>query len=306
MRKIFINSLEDARYQWQINGLSQMFVGLQTRNTALNTAVGWQLNATRSYFSTYEQSQQSLAKQIDSLRLQIDLAKRQLQDAQFNTQLGIERSEIGFDNQFTSADLWLQQAQIQLAQARTMVSKLRVTAPLDVTVADIMVDIGQDVAPGTPLMRIVSTQQQVQITTTPAEIQNMKIWQSVIIESTVWAAEWTITSLATVADRSGWFAVTIALKNSTIPTGLSIVVKIPVQSWALTLPINALRIVDTNKAVAHFWDTEKQEIVTETVTIGSFFGEYVQIDDVLSTDYKLIVSDVSKFDDKTMRIEIND
>lgn len=173
MRQIFINSIDDVRYQGQINGFSNLFVGLQNRTSGLNASVTAQINASRTYFATYQNSQESLAQQIDSLRSQIELAKRQLRDAEFNTMIGVERSNVGFDTQITNAQLSSRGAQLQLEQTRFMQSKLRVVSPISALVADVLVDIGQDVGPGTPVMRLVSSDQQIHVMLTVDEKKNI-------------------------------------------------------------------------------------------------------------------------------------
>lgn len=173
MREIFINSIDDVRYQAQIDGFSNLFVGLQNRTSGLNASVTAQINASRTYFATYQNSQESLAQQIDSLRSQIELAKRQLRDAEFNTMIGVERSNVGFDSQVMNAELSSRGAQLQLEQARFMQSKLRVVSPISALVADILVDIGQDVVPGTPVMRLVSSDQQIHVMLTVDEKKNI-------------------------------------------------------------------------------------------------------------------------------------
>lgn len=173
MRQIFINSIDDVRYQGQINGFSNLFVGLQNRTSGLNASVTAQINASRTYFATYQNSQASLAQQIDSLRSQIELAKRQLRDAEFNTMIGVERSNVGFDTQITNAQLSSRGAQLQLEQTRFMQSKLRVVSPISALVADVLVDVGQDVGPGTPVMRLVSSDQQIHVMLTVEEKKNI-------------------------------------------------------------------------------------------------------------------------------------
>jgi multidrug resistance efflux pump len=87
MKKLFIESIEDARYKAQMTLSQNTFTALQTKNSSINASITSQLNSIRSYFSSYEDQQQSLQKQIESLRTQIDLAKKSLTDAQFNANI---------------------------------------------------------------------------------------------------------------------------------------------------------------------------------------------------------------------------
>lgn len=301
MKKLFVESIDDARYKTQMILVQTTFSTLQSKNSGLNASITSQLNSIRSYFISYEDQQSSLARQIESLRAQIELTKKSLQDVEFNTSLWAERSQIWFGSQIKNASLSSESALLQLTQANFNQSKFSVTSPLQWFVADVLVDIGQEVGPGTPLMKLISTQQQIETTLTSDEIKNISLWQKVIVESEVGEGKWVVAQIAQTADKSWSFKIIIVLEeNSTIPTWLFITVKIPVQKWTLLLPLNALSIVDTNTAVAYFWDGMK--INPTSLTIRSIFGEQVEISDQLPTNYELITNDLSNYDDRVMEI----
>lgn len=300
MKKLFVESIEDARYKTQMLLIQTTFTTLQAKNSGLNASITSQLNSIRSYFVSYQDQQASLARQIESLRSQIALTKKSLNDVQFNTTLWAERSEVWFDSQLKNANISSESALLQLAQANFNQSKFSITSPLQWFVADILVDIGQEVTPGTPLVKLVSNQQQIELSLTSDEIKNVSIWQRVIVEWEIGEWKWVVAQIAQTADKSGSFKAIVVLNESTIPTWLFITVKIPVQQWTLLLPLNALSIVDTNTAVAYFWDGMK--INPTTLTIRSIFGEQVEISDQLPTNYELITNDLSNYDDRTMEI----
>ena len=301
IKQLFVDTIDDARFKTQLMLVQTNFSTLQSKNSGLNASVTNQLNTIRSYFASYEDQQSSLAKQIESLRSQIALTKKSLEDVEFNTSLWAQRSQIWFDSQIKNATLSSQSAFLQLDQANFNQSKFSVTSPLQWFVADVLVDLWQEVTPGTPLVKLVSTQQQVEVTLTSDEIKNIRLWQKVMIQSELWEAQWIIAQVAQTAERSWSFKVIVVLsKNSTIPSGLFITVKIPVQKWTVLLPINALSIVDTNSAVAYFRDGTK--IVVQKVTISSIFGDQVEITNQLPIDYELVITDMSNYDEKTMKI----
>ncbi len=300
MKKLFVESIEDARYKTQMLLIQTTFTTLQAKNSGLNASITAQLNSIRSYFASYQDQQASLARQIESLRSQIALTKKSLNDAQFNTTLWAERSEVWFDNQLKNATISSESALLQLAQANFNQSKFSITSPLQWFVADVLVDLGQEVSPGTPLVKLVSNQQQIELSLTSDEIKNVSIWQRVIVEWDIGEWKWVVAQIAQTADKSWSFKAIIVLNESTIPTWLFVTVKIPVQQWTLLLPLNALSIVDTNTAVAYFWDGMK--INPATLTIRSIFGEQVEISDQLPTNYELITNDLSNYDDRVMEI----
>lgn len=300
MKKLFVESIEDARYKTQMLLIQTTFTTLQSKNSGLNASITAQLNSIRSYFASYQDQQASLARQIESLRSQIALTKKSLNDAQFNTTLWAERSEVWFDSQLKNATISSESALLQLAQANFNQSKFSITSPLQWFVADILVDIGQEVSLGTPLVKLVSNQQQIELSLTSDEIKNVSIWQRVLVEWDIGEWKWVVAQIAQTADKSGSFKAIIVLNESTIPTWLFVTVNIPVQQWTLLLPLNALSIVDTNTAVAYFWDGMK--INPTTLTIRSIFWEQVEISDQLPTNYELITNDLSNYDDRVMEI----
>lgn len=300
MKKLFVESIEDARYKTQMLLIQTTFTTLQAKNSGLNASITSQLNSIRSYFASYQDQQASLARQIESLRSQIALTKKSLNDAQFNTTLWAERSEVWFDSQLKNATISSESALLQLAQANFNQSKFSITSPLQWFVADVLVDLGQEVSPGTPLVKLVSNQQQIELSLTSDEVKNVSIWQRVMVEWEIGEWKWVVAQIAQTADKSGSFKAIIVLNESTIPTWLFVTVKIPVQQWTLLLPLNALSIVDTNTAVAYFWDGMK--INPTTLTIRSIFGEQVEISDQLPTNYELITNDLSNYDDRVMEI----
>jgi len=87
MKKLFVESIDDARYKTQMILVQTTFSTLQSKNSGLNASITSQLNSIRSYFISYEDQQSSLARQIESLRAQIELTKKSLQDVEFNTSL---------------------------------------------------------------------------------------------------------------------------------------------------------------------------------------------------------------------------
>lgn len=301
MKKLFVESIDDARYKTQMTLIQNTFTTLQSKNSWLNASITSQLNSIRSYFISYEDQQSSLARQIESLRAQIELTKKSLEDVQFNTSLWAERSQIWFGSQIQNAKLSSESALLQLTQANFNQSKFSITSPLQWFVADVLVDMGQEVWPGTPLMKLISTQQQIETTLTSDEIKNVSIWQKVIVESDVGEGKWVIAQIAQTADKSWSFKIIIILEeNSTIPTGLFVTIKIPVQQWTLLLPLNSLSVVDTNTAIAYFWDWIK--VIPTTLNISSIFGDQVEITNQIPTNYELILTDLSNYDERSMTL----
>ena len=302
----YLGTIEDYSIRQQVLAAKGVITPLQWKFSSFQASSLWQLNSMETYFLSYNDNQTILLKKIDTLRSQIALTKKQLDDAVFTTTLWSERSEIGFDSQLKNSNLTSQSARLGVEKATNYQSKFSVTSPIEWSLVDVMVDIGQDVAAGTPLVKIISQQQQIETSLTIDQLKFVKVGQKVDIISSVWSAEWTVLTIADAADMNGlWFKVIVWLTNSTIPTGLSVEIKIPVQEWNLLLPLNALNIVDTNTAVAYFWDNVNKTIVKQIVTIQAILWQYVEITDMIPMEYSLIVSDISNFNKDLMNISLS-
>ena len=302
----YLGTIEDYSIRQQVLAAKGVITPLQWKFSSFQASSLWQLNSMETYFLSYNDNQTILLKKIDTLRSQIALTKKQLDDAVFTTTLWSERSEIGFDSQLKNSNLTSQSARLGVEKATNYQSKFSVTSPIEWSLVDVMVDIGQDVAAGTPLVKIISQQQQIETSLTIDQLKFVKVGQKVDIISSVWSAEWTVLTIADAADTNGlWFKVIVWLTNSTIPTGLSVEIKIPVQEWNLLLPLNALNIVDTNTAVAYFWDNVNKTIVKQIVTIQAILWQYVEITDMIPMEYSLIVSDISNFNKDLMNISLS-
>lgn len=278
---------------------------LQVKFNTLNSQYRSQFNTMENFFASYDNNQEILIRRIDTLKSQIELTKKQLEDANFNANIGQERANLGFESQLKNAELWLQSARNVVEQAQIYASKFAIKSPLQASVADILVQLGQDIAPWTPIAKIVSQQQQIETSLSFDQVKDIRVWQKVLIDSELGTAQAKIANIADVADITGSFKVIISLDESTIPTWLSVKFRIPVQNGSLTLPINALKIVDTNKATAYLWDTVNKTIVPKTLNIEALFGEYVEIADMLSTDYELITSNISNFNKQLMDVMVD-
>ncbi|MBP7885494.1 HlyD family secretion protein [Patescibacteria group bacterium] len=75
------------------------------------------------------------------------------------------------------------QAEIVASESIFNRNKFVIESPFDGTIADILIDIGQDVSPGTPLLKLVSRSQQIELLLTQKERDGIEIGQTVTITS---------------------------------------------------------------------------------------------------------------------------
>lgn len=328
MKNVFTATIPSSSLsQVSIDSLNTQYNVLATRSSAVASSITAQVNAINSFLATYQQSQQSIAQQVEILKSQISLTQKWLQDAQFNTQLWADRTKTSLDSNLQNSqlsldstklatdfvtntkDLNLQTIRNQLASAQVALNELNfnaakynVASPIRGIVSDVLVDIGQEVSPWTPLARVVSNTQQVEINMTESELQYLSVWQDVVVSNEYQTGSAVIDTVARVASKDGTFKVIISIIGDGFSVGSFVDVAIPLYEWNLMVPINAVNIVDVNRGQIKLWDGSG--IVLMTVWLGWVFGEMVEVTDQIAPGMMLIVSDVTNYDPSKYQLDI--
>lgn len=312
-----------------IDGMSAQYNGLAARSSGITASITAQINGINSFLTSYEQSQQSLAQQIEILKDQIALAQKWLDDAQFTTQIGADRTKAALDTNLQNAqltvdssklsndfvtntkNLTLQTIQNQLASAQVALrefefnaAKYTVRSPIRGIVSDVLVDVWQEVSPWTPLARVVSNTQQLEINMTESELKYLSIWQAVIVANEYQTGSAVVDTVARVASKDGSFKVIISLKDDVFSVGSFVDVQIPLYEWDIMIPINAVTIVDKNRGQINLRDGAS--IINQTVTLGNIFGTMIAITDELPMGVMLITSSVDNYDEAKYLLEVKE
>lgn len=328
MKNVFTATIPSSSLsQVSIDSLNTQYNVLATRSSAVASSITAQVNAINSFLATYQQSQQSIAQQVEILKSQISLTQKWLQDAQFNTQLWADRTKTSLDSNLQNAqlsldstklatdfvtntkDLNLQTIRNQLASAQVALNELNfnaakynVTSPIRGIVSDVLVDIGQEVSPWTPLARVVSNTQQVEINMTESELQYLSVWQNVIVSNEYQTGSAVIDTVARVASKDGTFTVIISIVGDGFSVGSFVDVEIPLYEGNIMIPINAVNIVDSNRGQIYLWDGVT--MINQSVKLGQIFGDMVSIIDPIQQWLMLIVSDVENYDETKYTLEV--
>lgn len=305
------------------------FDGYKSKASWLGTSITSQLNGINSFFAVYKQTQDSLAKWIDSLKQQIELSKKSINDAQFNIQLWSDRQLLWLDatlknqelsnksaqflldyaarnNNLALEALWnaLDSAQIIYEEANFSRGKFTVEAPIPWTITDIYVDRWQEVNLWTPLFTVVNTNlKQVDITVTDGERELIVPGQVVTIKK--WAIIWKgiVESVSEVADRNFSYKVVVTVSEWNFPIWSSVTVEFAGSVGEnIIIPLNAVSIVDNGRWVVNIF--RNGEIVSSPVGLGAMAGQYVIVTDGLAVDDMIVTSDVTNFDPEKMEVRV--
>ena len=313
--------------QQVIDWLTAQFNGYASRSSGITSSITAQINWIKSFTSTYQKNEDSFVKQIASLDSQIWITTKTLQDAAFATSIWLDRTTLATQDQRIWVDIWLQSAQsnanfvsstkdinlqslqnslknaqIWLAENQFNQSKLRIASPITAIISDVLVDVGQDITPGTPLVSLASTSQEIEIKLIDKERDSIQVWQSVTIVNERQQTQWRISSLSRVWDKNWSFKAIVLFNDQDFSIGTFVDVRIPLSQWWVIIPLNAVKIVDINRGQIYLRDGTK--IIPKTVTLWQLFGDRIEIVDILPLTYQLITSDVSNYDPSKMNLQI--
>lgn len=138
------------------------FSALQTKASTISSSITSQVNNIDTFVTTYKDNQSSLAKQIESMETQIAVSKKQIEESSENASYNLLQSKNNLDFVASTKDENLQSlrnslglAQVSYEEAQFNLGKFAIKAPIPGTVHEVLVDDGQEVSPGTPLIRMV-------------------------------------------------------------------------------------------------------------------------------------------------------
>ncbi len=313
MREVLVNSIEDIRYlpRTKIDAYTAAFSALQSKASGINSSITAQINSLSSFLSTYKDQQESLRKQIEIAENNILVQQTQLQEQAKNSSLNL---------QSTSGNLWfavdtkelnldtirnsLAQAQLALREAEFNLSKLAIKAPIDWVVAEVLVDVWQEVSMGTPVIKLVSQWTEVNIDLSDKELEWIMVWDSVQLQQDQTQWTWVVVSIGKVADKNGNYPVKIVIEDWDFAVGSFIDVVLTASRWNKVIPLNAITIVDNGIWQIVVWDGNT--ISTKLVTLGMIFGNYAEITDTFDSTYQLVISDVKNYDPTKMTIKVKE
>jgi biotin carboxyl carrier protein len=309
MKDALTQSIVDSRYlsEQQLAWYIASFGGIQAKANWIIASITAQVNGLQLFVATYKDQQKSLASQITILENDVQVRKSQLDQQSKNSALTLEASNSGVwfvtdtkNLQLESLQNSLRQAQLALDEANFNAGKLTVRAPIAGEISDVLVDIGQEINVGTPLVTMVSAGKEVDVSLAQAELEGLFVWGRVTVEDDYGKWEGTIVSIGSVAEKSGNFPVKIRVTRWEFAIGSFVQVLLWAQRSGLLVPINAVTVVDNGVGQIVLWDGTTLE--TMLVTLWETFGSLVEVKDTLPSYKKLVISDTQNYDAQTMKI----
>lgn len=301
--------------QQQLNELNQRIDGLQAQ---VQWQVSWitqQVNSIQSFLRVYQDQQQSIRENIDALEIQIQTTRKNLQTAERASSVSVDTAGIGKE----SAEARLQdliqtrsvtekslrnairQSEIALREIQTNAWKFTVEAPIAWTIGEILVDIGQEVNPWTPLYTITSSSDlEIEIGLTSNEVDLVQEGQEVTVikgDTEFW---WVVNSITRTANQSLSYKAKITPSVTPDLLGWVVRIVIPLESNQLLLPLKNIQILTTDTGRI----TVYQNWTIESIIVNLWTIQWsnIVIDEELSDDLKIITSSVRTFDPEKFEV----
>lgn len=293
----------------QLNTFIGTINGLQAQLQAQISRITQQLNGIDTFLVTYKQQQESLHQSVELAKQQTRIAKENLETANFGSDIHLETITHTYqttqkNKQTTQAALLngIAQARIAYNQANNELAKLTIEAPIQGIIGDILVDIGQEVSPGTPLFTISSQdEQQVEVALGASEIDLVEIGQEVLVHNGK-ALSGTLASVSKTADRNFTYKAMIQLQETGDILGELVDVTIPVQHRHPLIPITNITILNTNSGLLNI--REDNKIKAMQVNLGKIRWSNIEILSEIDDTTQVITSDTSNFNEAKYEIQV--
>jgi HlyD family secretion protein len=249
----------------------------------------------------------------DHVVAEIDFKRSQLNVAQLTKTRDIEQSRQQTIRDNIKVELAVKQARVTelaraLDRAKNDAANLKIIAGIDGIVQAIGVDIGQELAPGSPVGRIAQPDLLYAELKVPArEATEVRVSQSVLIDTHNGTVEGVVTRVDP-AVTDGTVVVDASL-NGTLPAGAR--PQLPVEGVIYlsrlpnTLYVGKPSYVKSNSAISVYkLDAEGRYATRATIKAGKASLNYLQVLGGLSAGDRIITSEIGDWQDKD-RILIN-
>ncbi|MBP7847674.1 HlyD family efflux transporter periplasmic adaptor subunit [Patescibacteria group bacterium] len=295
--------------QTQIDGYKATVDAYQLQVQTKSSTITEQINLMQSFFSSYKDNQSSALKQKELIEQQAKVTESTLGDSEEIARLQVERAEATYNQAVTSKQKnipslknTIDQAQIAVSEAYDQLNKFEVLTPIDGTIGQVLVDVGQEVSAGTPLVTIKSTNsQQVEIALTQEELSFVTVGQEVSVTNGDDKTPGIIMSISKSADQFFTYPAIVELTEVEELFGDLVSVEIEVRTEYPLIPLNVVTILNNNEGLINRRDDEK--IAPLRVQLGKVRGEFIEIRTKLEEDLVVIISDVKNYNSTRHTLE---
>lgn len=298
-----LSSAQLSGYKSQVSGFSNLY------NVNISGFV-WLKNNINSFLETYQNSEESVLKQIELLEqdkkiyvkwldYKIEVTNATLEDAKTNKELTLRNLSIIITD-----------TEIAYKQISKQYAKLKIKSPISWIITNTFIDVWQEINIGTPAFSIVNnTENEVEISFNKDELNLVFEWTKVFVKFDGNSYTGSILSLSRTADNNLKYRSVVEIDEPVNLIGNIVMVKIPVILKNILLPINIIKIKDSwiwtlniLKETTSSWITELS-IGQLEVNVWDIYSDKVEIISEVMVDEKLILNYVDNFDKDKFKLK---
>ncbi len=287
---------------------------------------GWFISfwsSVKTFLKTYKDNQSSILKSIELQKKDREIQSKTLGSSELSAEAWLERTKISTEDTIKSLESQVRSAQNSLenaiqnksvtlrslenaikeanvgyASSAKEYSKLVIRSPINGTISDVFVDVGQEVFSWNQLFNIVSdSTPEVQLAFSDSEKDLVQLGQKVKVRVNTKEVTWTIYSISDIADQSLNYKSTVVFDSWTNIIWNIVDVEIPVSTGKVLLPINIIETQGDNIWLVNVysWST----IQPVRIRMWEIFGEYVELVSCAQQceELNIIISDTSNYDE---------
>lgn len=285
--------------------------GFKSQISAFNTIYNWNnssfvslQNSLNGFLETYQNSEESLLKQIElleqdkrifvqSLDYKIDVSNATLDEAIKNKELKLKNLDIVI----TDAEIWYKQALKQY-------NKLTITAPISWTVSDILVDVWQEINVWLKLLNITNNSQaEVEISLNDTDLNYVKNWANAEVFIGEKIVKWYVSSISKTANSSLGYSATVSLDENVELVWNIVKVNIPVELNNIIVPVRLIETLGGWKAQIKTLSGSNLE--NQIVNLWKIWGNNIEILPGYDENINLIISEMKNYDPNKFNLKLN-
>ncbi|MDD4352402.1 MAG: efflux RND transporter periplasmic adaptor subunit [Candidatus Gracilibacteria bacterium] len=250
-----------------------------------------------------QQQRDSLARQIETTKLQLQLQLTQI-ESQITSTKGALSSiawilsslQDSSNPQIEGMQMQLETMEQSLSDLQATISRLQITAPFTGIINDVMVQEGEEVAPGTPLLQLATSAKELVAFVHSSDVTKLKQGTptqiSLLGESKKYAAK--VEKIAPSANtQTHEVEVIFRLLDQSFQAIPGTVLDVDFQMSSTQteqgnyVPLNAVIFEEGKAFVVVIEDSTAKQVPVE---IGNYLGEYVEVQGELNKDAKIAIS----------------
>lgn len=246
-----------------------------------------------------------ILRNIEGMKAQLELAV-----SVYNRQKNLWDQKIGTEVQFLQAKTNKESLEKQLAALQEQNDMTRIKSPIQGTVDEVMVKIGENISPGQPAVRVVNTSNlKLVAAVSEAYVTNIRQGNKVVVsipelKKDISAA---VTFVGkTIDPMSRTFAVEVKLPNEpNLRPNMSAVVRVVYRTElsAIVVPVNVVQEINGEKIV-YIAEQKGKSLVAKKKVVGveGVFGNYAQVNGLNAGDQVITVGYQSLSDGEFVKI----